>query len=405
MRIVHVEDFLQPDAGYQVNILSKLQVEQGHEVVVVTSELNKSPDYLTSFFGRENIGERDRLFHERTGARIIRVPLIGVLSGRAIYYPRIFRIVDELGPDVLYVHGEDTMIGMQFIVRSLWQKYPMILDCHMLEGASMNRFREVFRFFFRHLVTPIIIRNRIPLIRVVDTDYVEKCLGLPLNKTVLLSFGSDTNRFRPDGEARRRFRERHGIPMDDFVVLYAGKLDEYKGGLFFANALERRLTPASRRRLRFLVVGSGVSEYGQKVDEIFSRSENEVLRFPTQPHHDLQEFYQGADIAVFPKQCSLSFFDVQACGLPVLLEENDINSARVAHDNGLTFRPGDVDDFRQRILDLADMDSAKFNALARNARALVMRSYDYTAVARQFTDILQSAYDDFHARRAMPAVG
>jgi hypothetical protein len=50
MRFVHVEDFVHPNAGYQINLLTRLQVQQGHEVIIVAGELDKMPVFLTSFF-------------------------------------------------------------------------------------------------------------------------------------------------------------------------------------------------------------------------------------------------------------------------------------------------------------------------------------------------------------------
>jgi len=59
-----------------------------------------------------------------------------------------------------------------------------------------------------------------------------------------------------------------------------------------------------------LVVGNSPdSEYGNLVEDTFRRSENRVIRFPTQKYTELPRFYQVADLAVFPKQCSLSFYD------------------------------------------------------------------------------------------------
>src|SRR5690349_19722133 len=118
MRIVHIEDFVHPDAGYQVNLLSRLQVRQGHEVYVVTGELDKVPTVYTQFFGKDNIEARDRRCLETTGVKIIRIPLLGWYSGRAIFYPRIFKVVDDLRPDVAFVHGEDVLTGMLYILRS-----------------------------------------------------------------------------------------------------------------------------------------------------------------------------------------------------------------------------------------------------------------------------------------------
>jgi glycosyltransferase involved in cell wall biosynthesis len=386
MHFVHIEDFFHPNAGYQVNLLTKIQVEQGNEVTIVTSELNKIPTYLTSFFGKDNIEEKDNEFTRRTGVRIVRLPLVGFYSGRSIYYPNIFKIVDNLKPDVLFVHGEDTLIGMQYIWRYKKLKYPLVLDCHMLEMASENKFKYLFRKIFQRFFAPIIINNEIPLIRVTDSDYVEKCLGIPLSKTILLSFGTDTNFFFPNLSNKIAFREKYDISSDSFVVLYAGKLDIYKGGKFFADSILDKFN--STKQIVFIIIGNTDGEFGANVESTFSKSQNRILRFPTQTYSDLAEFYQAADIAVFPKQCSMSFFEVQACGLPVLFEENEINSQRAMFNNAITFKSGDINDFRNLIMKFADMPNNDFTEMAKCSRKYVLDNYDYLPIAKRFTEIM-----------------
>ena len=395
MRIVHVEDFFHPDAGYQVNLLSKIQVDQGHEVVVVTSEFEKLPEYLTVFFGRDRLEEKDKIFEEKTGVKIMRIPLIAYVSGRSIYDHKIFKIIDNLKPSVLFVHGEDTMIGIQYIIRSLWQKYPMILDCHMLEMASENRFKGLFRFFLKRFITPIIIKKKIPLVRVVDSDYVEKCLGLPLSKTILLSFGTDVSWYSPNAIAKKQFREEHGIDENDYVVLYAGKIDEYKGGKFLADSIHEKFESIKGRNMTFVIIGSGVGEYGANVDAKLKESENRILRFPTQAYLDLAIFYQAADVAIFAKQCSLSFFDVQSCGLPVIFEENEINNQRIVGKNAITFEPGNLVDFRRKIVQFGQQSKKEFEVSKKDSRDFVLKEYNYLPIAHQFTDVLREAVDNF----------
>ena len=75
MKIVHIEDFFHPDAGYQVNILSKFQTSNGHKVTIVTSIMDKIPLRLKSFFGYSDIDERDKEFTHRTKVNILRVPI------------------------------------------------------------------------------------------------------------------------------------------------------------------------------------------------------------------------------------------------------------------------------------------------------------------------------------------
>lgn len=397
MNIVHVEDIFFPEAGYQVNLLSRLQVKQGHSVTIITAEMEKVPTYLTAFFGKDNLVEKDKKFTERTGVKVTRIPLHGFYSGRAIYHRKIFKTVDDLKPDVLFVHGEDTLIGMQYIWMSSSLKYPIVLDCHMLEMASVNRFKKVFRWFYKNFITPIIIKNEIPLIRVVDADYVEKCLGLPLNKTILLSFGTDTDYFKPDKTRGNLFREKHGIGEYDFVILYAGKLDVYKGGQFFANAIKNKLESGKGKNIVFLIIGNtDGGEYGIHVEETFKISENKIIRFPTQAYYDLVTFYQASDLAIYPRQCSMSFFEAQSCGLPVVFETNEINTERIQYGNGFTFEPENINSFRKCMLNCIDMPDSEYQIIRDKARKYISDTYDYVPIAQQFTDVIEHQFKKFN---------
>lgn len=390
MNIVHIEDFIHPDAGYHLNLLSKLQVQQGHKVTIVTSELKKIPHFLTSFFGIDNIEEKDEIFFKLTGVNIIRIPLIGFYSGRAIFNIKIFKFVDLLRPDILYVHGNDTVIGMQYTWLFSKLSYPLVLDSHMLEMASKNKFKDLFRILYKKFISPIIIKNNIPLIRVVDSDYVEKYLGIPLNKTKLLSFGTDTSFFKPNVEVYINFRAVHQLNNDDFIVLYPGKLDAQKGGLFFAESIKDEICTESGRKVIFIIIGNTGGEYGKKVEETFLKSKNKIIRFPTQAYHNLASFYQAADAAIFPKQCSMAFFEVQSCGLPVILEENEINIERATYGNGCTFISNNKNDFRSKIINFADMGEKEYNIMKDNSRKNIVDNYNYVPIAQKFTDVLEN---------------
>lgn len=391
MKIVHVEEFFHPDAGYQVNMLSRLQTLDGNEVTVVAAEMKKMPSSLTAFFGKEDVAQKDAAFERETGVRIVRVPLLAFYSGRAIFHPSVFRKVSAQAPDVVFVHGLETLTGMLFIRFSKWLKYPIVLDSHMLEMASRNRLRDQFAAFFRRYITPTILRENIPMIRVVDSDYVQKCLGIPLSHTDLLSFGTDTAHFSPDGEARKVIRARHGIDENAFLVLYAGKLDDAKGGQFLANAIREKFATPPGRPIQFMVIGTSDGPYGEEVERTFARCENKLIRLPTQRYFDLAAFYQAADVAVFPRQCSLSFFEAQSCGLPALFEENEINSQRADSDNAFIFTPGNIEDLRCKVEWLAGLQAERFTEISGNARRHVLRHYDYVPIARRFTGILQRA--------------
>lgn len=394
MKIVNVVDFFHPNAGYENNILPKYLVKNGHQVVIVTARLDKVPDSYTSFFGKNNIEKEDEIFSKETGIEIIRLPTLGFISGRALYTKSIFQTINNLKPDLLFLCGNDTLFSMQCLLRYNKNRIALVLDSHMLEMASRNPLNKLFRIFYKTLITPIIIKNRLQVIRVQNDPYVEKHLGIPLSQAPFISFGSDTMAFHPDSAIRKIFRDQNCIDEKDFVIVYTGKLDEDKGGKFLAEAFIQKFE--TNRKVILLVVGNTSGEYGLAVEQRFKETQNRVIRFHTQKYKDLPKFYQSADLSIFPKQCSLSFFDAQACGLPVIAEDNNINIDRLNNNNGFTFKSGSIQDFRTKIMKCVEMSEVEFRQMKENATKFIKENYDYENIVKQYIDILVNEYDKFH---------
>ncbi len=391
MKIVQIEDFFHPDAGYKINILSKYFARMGHETVIITAELDKMPDYLTGFFGRDNIAARDRDYEERYGVKIIRLPIWAYVSGRAIFKGNMAKFVNSLDPDILYVHGNDTAVGMWLLQHRGELSCPMVMDNHMVEMASQNPFRKAYRAYYKRFIAPIIVKNEIPVIRAMNDDYVEKCLGVPLRLAPWISYGSDTLLFRPDKNAGAAFRRENGISEDALVVLFAGKLDESKGGMLLAELMNRNInTP---REIVYLIIGNATGEYGESVEARMAQSPYRVLRFPTQKYSALADFYQAADVGLIAKQASLNFFDMEACGVPVLSEDNNLNAQRTDHENGWLFAPDDVDDFAAKLEKIANLPAEKLARYSENAVSYVREYYDYGKKAEEYMLVINSVYE------------
>jgi glycosyltransferase involved in cell wall biosynthesis len=397
MRIVQIEDFFHPNAGYQINILSKYFVKQGHEVIIITGELDKIPDGLTAFFGRDNIKEYDDRYAKETGVRIVRLPLIKYISGRGIFYNSLEKTVEKLHPDILFIHDVHTFVGIKYILKVNRLNYPIIYDSHMLEIASVNRFKKQYRWFYRTFITPKIIKNKLKVIRIEDDDYMERVLGVPLEQCPFISVGSDMLLFHPDYEIRRKFRMENDISEDTFVIIYAGKLDEAKGGMLLAEASQKSFS--TNKKVAIVIVGNTSGEYGKKVDEVFATSENRIIRFPTQQYVNLPKYFQAADLAVFPRQCSLSFYDAQACGIPVVSEDISVNIDRLQYNNGFIFKAGNVNDFREKILYCINMPEREYNAIKQNAFGYVKEQYNYEKIAKSYTDAIIGEVNKFRAKK------
>lgn len=395
MKIVHVEDVFHPDTGYQLNLLSRYMAAAGHDVVIITAETERLPKGFMNFFGSENISERDEIFEHKYGVRIIRTPIKGYYSGRVILSSRFFNIIKDENPDVVYVHGNDTLTGMRCLLNLKKMKYPIVMDSHMLDMAAKNKLKSVFRFFYKKIFASIIIKNRIPVIRTQDSDYIEKVLGIPLLLAPWISTGSDTMLFKKDQITRNKMRQKNNIKENEFVVTYAGKLDEAKGGMLLARVLREKIDLTSKE-ICFVIIGNAVGEYGQQVEDMFSASENRILRFGTQKYTELAPFFQMSDLIIFPKQCSLSFYDAQACGIPVLFEDNEINSKRVINGNAVTFKSDDIYNCREKIIQIANMNTSDYLLMSRASERLIKESYDYKRICDTYLDVITKEIDRYN---------
>lgn len=398
MKILMIEDFFHPQAGYQLNVLAPYLVKYGHEVTIMCGEMDRFPDYLTGFFGKDGLSDKDRSFTEETGVKIIRIPVQKYISGRAIFDKIVFEKAKEMTPDVIYAHGNDSYNGMQFLLKQKMFNCPVLSDSHMVDMASTNKFASVYRAIYRLFVTPVIKKNKNIIIRTVDDPFIIKSYGIPKEQAPVVGFGSDTRKFHPDKSVKAEMRRELGISDDEIVVVYAGKLDEFKGGLFLAESIHDKIE-IQGAKLRFLLIGNISGDKAKETGELLDQSENNLLMYPTQVYSDLPKWFQTADVAIFPKQCSLTYYDVLACGLPVLVEDNPIGEQRAKECGAtFTFKSGNKDNFRNKLIEIVNAimmekennEKHRFEDIALD---YILKNYNYEKQAREYEKIITDVFN------------
>lgn len=391
MRIVYVDETFHPAYGYQSNPLAKFQQAQGNEVVIVTVDKEHiHPVYRAFGDTGESLEDDDREYQKTTGVKIIRVKTIGYYMHRAFISREMFKVVRDQHPDVVFVHCAETLTAMRFLLHR--KEWPMMLDSHMLSMASQSKFVGVFEWVYRIVFRRIIEKNKYFVVRTQDDDYVNSHLGIRKELTPFISFGTDTIMFCPSNEARDKFRKEHNISENDFVVVYTGKLTEAKGGKLLAETFREKFDVP----VTLVCVGSPPNnDYGREVQSILDASKNRVIMFPTQKYTELAPFYQMADLSIFPKQCSMSFYDAQACGLPVVSEANNVNCDRCSHQNGANFEPNNADDFREKVSYFAKLNKEQWQKYSMNSQAFIETGYSYTEIAMQYTKYLAESIERY----------
>ena len=397
MKILHLDETFHPNFGYQCNPLAKFQQAAGHEVYIITPEA-KYIYHIYNSFGEhgETLDKDDAVYEKATGVKIIRVPGKGRIANRLVYDGKaLYKAIEEVDPDVILVHCVETITAVR-VMKKYKNRYPMAFDSHMLSMATRNKFAKIYEAAYKTFVTSLIKKKEYTVIKTQDDNYVTTHLGVPEKQTVFISFGTDTILFCPNENARKEFIKEHSLPEDTFIISSTGKMSRGKGGKLFAEAMSKKFN--TERPVAVVVVAAFPGEYEKEVKAILDNGENKVIYFPVQKYLNLAKFYQIADVTVFPKQCSMSFYDAQSCGTPVVSESNNVNEDRNSHGNGLCFEQDNADDFRAKLEIIMNMPEDEYAKMRENSYSFVANDYSYEVIAKQYADVLEAAYNKFHKK-------
>ena len=185
--------------------------------------------------------------------------------------------------------------------------------------------------------------------------------------------GVDTERFRPDPEARVRTRRRLRIPEEAFVFLFLGRLYREKGVYELAEAFES--LRASHPEAHLLLVGpdeEGVVAALGRIPGVTTEG------FTDAP----EEVLAAADVLCLPSHregFGLVIIEAAACGVPAIGSDiYGISDAIVDGETGILHRVGSVADLRHamsRLIEDRDlarrMGRRRWNGPGRSSRVSV----------------------------------
>lgn len=391
MKIVQIEDFFHPETGYQINILSKIWSSMGHEVHILTSSEKHVPRYLKDFLDFEKLDEKDEEYSVNYNVYIKRFDALANISNRMIFKKDILKYAFNLSPDIIYIHGNDTYIGIKVATILNKLKIPVIMDSHMIEIASKNKFSSLFQLFYRKFITPKLVKSNIFILKTASTNFINTKYDYPSHLSPVLGFGSDLSLFNFEEKNRAKLRNEFGISNNQRVFIYAGKLDKSKGIEVLVNAIKEKFDCLFEPV--FIFIGNPNFDYDflNQVKLI----NNLVIHLNTQKYKDLPKFFHMSDIMVIPAQNSLTFYDAQAAGLPCILSFDSINADRVNHENGVTFETSNSQDLRKKIKEYLNSSIELINKQKTNSINFVSMNYNYLNIASKYLDYMYQTIDNY----------
>jgi glycosyltransferase involved in cell wall biosynthesis len=209
--------------------------------------------------------------------------------------------------------------------------------------------------------------------------------------THVLPNGVDTRAFfPPDGATRQAARRRLGLPSEDLIVLFVGRLDPVKAldVLLYAWAL---LVPRTSQRPTLALVGGGPED--KRLETLADQLDIRSSVHFAGPSDQVLDWYHGADLFVLPSHVeglSNAMLEALACGLPVVATAVGGALEVIRHEtNGLLAPPGRADALCDALLYLIN-DLTRARQLGLAARQTILARYSLDVVVDQYVDLYAS---------------
>lgn len=216
------------------------------------------------------------------------------------------------------------------------------------------------------------------------------------DKVKIVSAGVDTNTFKPAYGGGNDVRKKYNLKGKK-VVVYVGAMSAWHGA---EDLIE--ISTKFEGDLRFLMVGKGLDMLEEKTKEMSISSRFIFTGFVK--HEEVPKYISAADVAVAPYNpkglrdmekygfyfSPIKIFEYMACGKPVVASDLEIIRDIINENRcGLLAKPGNVEDFSEKIRMLID-DSASRKKFGDNGRNAVIEKYSWEKVAEEIYDCMES---------------
>jgi glycosyltransferase involved in cell wall biosynthesis len=250
---------------------------------------------------------------------------------------RLIHHIKEIQPDV--VHGYlGTANILTVLLKPLFPKTKMIWGVRA-SNVDFSRYDWLsgLNFKLECLLSPLadlIIVNS----NAGKTYHIDH--GFPSEKVVVVPNGIDTERFKPDPDARIKIRKEWRISDDTILIGLVARLDPMKDHPTFLKAAA--LLSKEREDIRFVCVGTGSETYTQKLYYLANELGISDKVIWAGERNDMPAVYNALDIACSSSSYGEGFPNVvgeaMACGVPCVVTDVG-DSAWIVGDTGIVVPP------------------------------------------------------------------
>ena len=382
MKIVHLclASFFPDGYAYQENLLPKFHRQLGHEVAVIASRETFDAQ------GRPALTEGPRRYRNEYDIPVTRLdyrrPLR--LYRKLRRYRGTAAALEEARPDILFIHGCQ-FLDVQAVIRYL-KRHPEVAafaDNHAdFTNSATNPLSKIA---LHGLLWRRCARALAPQVRKfygvlpARVDFLTDVYGLLRARCALLVMGADDDEVAraKASNARARLRAHHGVAAEDLLIVTGGKIDRWKAETLALMDAVRRIDDA---HVKLVVFGSVTPELEEPLQALADGHRIQYVGWI--PARETYDYFEAADLAVFPGRHSVLWEQAVGQGVPLLARDWPGTRHVDLGGNARFLQNGNEETLRGAIEALRD-DPGALNEMRRVARERGMATFSYRAIAER----------------------
>lgn len=378
MKILHfcLSCFYIDNYDYQENLLVRINVKDGHDVLVVASTEtyndSRELDYLepTEYLGSD-------------GAKVIRLPYKKLLphniGNKLRFYNGVNKILKDFAPDVILFHG--MCAGELWNVTNYVKKNPhtkLYIDSHEDFHNSARSF--VSKWILHNLFYKPILRRSLENVSKVlaitpeTISFVRDFYKVDENKIELYPLGGEILEDNEYSNIRNLTRREYDLTNDDIVLIQSGKMDATKK----LDETLRNFAQVPDSRMKLLIVGHIFEDIFQEVENLIA-SDTRIRYLGWKSANELRNILCAADIYIQPASQTATMQTSLCCRCAVIIHNNESQKYLVNQSNGWIIN--NSLSFKEILFSIASENTKEILIMGEQSHKVAQKYLDYKKLA------------------------
>lgn len=308
------------------------------------------------------------------------------------FFWRLVHCLKDIQPDVLHGYLSESNVLTTFVkpffpsTRIIWGV--RVSDVDLIYSDWLSRLNFQWECFFSRFADLIIVNSK------AGRDY-HLAHGFPADKMVVIPNGIDSDRFKPDLEAKVKVRSEWGIPDDTLLIGMVGRLAPMKDYPTFLKAAA--LLCNDRQDVRFVCVGSGSEDYTQELYQLTAQLNLSEKVIWAGSRADMPAVYNAFDILCSSSAYGEGFANVigeaMACGIPCVVTDVG-DSAWIVENVGTVVPAQNPEALVAGWRSLIEQQQYKNTELKLNARTRIISEFNGNKLLQNVVSLLQQSHNN-----------